>query len=194
MQITQFVVGTSMAASYLFISYTLPIPQAVRNLSAAIPVASSVAQSAAAAATASAAGGWVPELKKIALRAAGAAGIAETVANARQPLGTGVVSAAAEAASKNIQQQTGVEYRMVTCLDTTGQAFAVWLNVMYLLPLTYLFVQFFIRSYLYRKDPGGKRPAPMTAAEKAGMDALKGVSREMHRAVVQMGPERNGRA
>lgn len=187
MQIAQFVAGCSMAASYLFIHYTVPFP---RTVSAAMSAASSALQANAAAATASD-NGFVPEMKKLALRAAGAAGIAENVAN-EQPSATGVAAAAAtKAAAAGVPD---VDYRMVSCLDTSGQGIAVCLNVMYLLPLTYLFVQFFIRSYLYSKDPGAGRPAPMNAAEKAGIDALKGVSREMHKAVNDRGDEKNGRA
>jgi hypothetical protein len=36
----------------------------------------------------------------------------------------------------------------VPCFDTSAQAFAVWFNVIYLTPLTYLFARFFVRSYL----------------------------------------------
>ena len=78
---------------------------------------------------------------------------------------------------------------MSTCLDTSGQGFAVWLNVMYLLPLTYLFARFFVRSYLYRKEPSAQHQTPMHAAEKAGLDALRGVSREIQKSV-----EMNGEA
>jgi hypothetical protein len=44
------------------------------------------------------------------------------------------------------------QYRMETvpCIDTSGQMFAIWLNVLYLLPLTVLFIRFFIRSYITR--------------------------------------------
>ena len=189
MQIMQFVFGTSVAASYLFIYYSIPFPAAVEATpgmrhvtSTAIP---SDPETATTAPAASAAGQLILELKKIALRAVGAAGTAENVATGQQTLEAGAVSTAAG---------SGVEYRMHLSIDTSGQAFAIWLNVMYLLPLTYLFVRFFIRSYLYRKDPATKLPPPMLAAEKAGMDALKGVSREMHKTVTDMGDERNGKA
>ena len=88
--------------------------------------------------------------------------------------------------------ETDLEYRMISCIDTSGQSFAVLLNVMYLFPLTWLFVQFFIRSYVSRKEPGKALPAPMHAAEKAGVDAFKGISREMHKTVKDMGDQRNG--
>lgn len=35
----------------------------------------------------------------------------------------------------------------VSCIDTSGQAFAIWLSVLYLTPLIGLFIQFFYRSY-----------------------------------------------
>lgn len=135
MQITQFVFGTTMAASYLFVHYTLPYT--VKDATSA---------------------GVLPWLKKV----------------------TG-----SEDSEKPIVPDT--ESRMTTCMDTTGQAFAIWLNVMYLLPLTYLFVRFFVRSYLSRKDPGTPQPTHMHAAEKAGMDALMRVSREIQKSVEMNG-------
>jgi hypothetical protein len=142
MQITQFVFGSAMAASYLFVMYTLPSEKAPLT---AEPAASE---------------GLMPWLKQFA--------------------GAGAESRETGAGSGN---------QMVTCMDTTGQAFAIWLNVLYLLPLTYLFARFFVRSYLYRKDSAAQRPTHMQeAAEKAGLDALKGVSREIQK-VVEMNAE-----
>ncbi|KAJ6160349.1 hypothetical protein N7470_003745 [Penicillium chermesinum] len=163
MQITQFIFGTNMAAAYLFVEYTVPYPvgsPALRHLSHAIPAANPASAPSADA-------GVVPWLKKLAFRAAGADGIAGNVGGAVP------------------SPPTGYTQEMVPCVDTTGQAFAIWLNVSYLLPLTYLFVRFFVRSYLKRKDPGVKQSTHMEAAEKAGMDALKGVSREIQRAAIQ---------
>lgn len=154
-----------MAAAYLFVEYTLPYPvgsAALRNLSHAIPATFGAASSAAATDS-----GMVPWLKKLAFRAAGADGVAENVGGAVPT------------------PQSGYTQQMVTCMDTTGQAFAIWLNVSYLLPLTYLFMRFFVRSYLKRKDTGVKQPTHMEAAEKAGLEALKGLSREIQRAAIQ---------
>ncbi|KAJ9269977.1 hypothetical protein DTO212C5_3947 [Paecilomyces variotii] len=189
MQITQFVIGTAMAAIHLFISYDIPVtvPTVLspRHKATAVAAASSAAESGIAAATA-AAGSLGPWLKKLAFRAAGAEGIAENVLNAQgQHFGVDAVHAA-KLAEARTAAQNGLEYRTIDCIDTSGQAFAVWLNVMYLLPLTYLFARFFVRSYLQRKDPSAKQPTHMQTAEKAGMDALKGVSREIHRAVFEM--------
>jgi len=135
-----------MAASYLFVDYTLPFWDAPES-------------GAGAGAGAGASGSW---LKKLGL-----------ASGQQQPIGLPTVGA----------KLPGVDYRMVPCLDTTGQTFAVSLNVSYLLPLTYLFVRFFVRSYLYRKEPSVPQPTHMHAAEKAGLDALKGVSREIQKAV-----------
>lgn len=127
----------------------------------------------------------VPWLKKLALRAAGAEGIAENVLDAQgQRFGVDAVQAS-QMAQSSVPENV-LQYHTVQCIDTTGQAFAVWLNVMYLLPLTYLFVRFFVRSYLHRKTPTVEHPTHMHIAEKAGLDALKGVSREIQRAVIEM--------
>ncbi|KAL2798850.1 GNS1/SUR4 family-domain-containing protein [Aspergillus keveii] len=160
MQITQFIIGSSMAAAYLFINYTLPPVRSIPTTPAA-----------AAAATAAAATGlsW---LKQVAFRAAGAEGIAENVGHVGDtPLG----------APREVVRPGP----MVTCVDTSGQGFAIWLNVAYLLPLTYLFARFFVRSYLYRKEPS--QATHIHAAEKAGLDALKGVSREIQKAAEMSG-------
>ncbi|KAJ5241567.1 uncharacterized protein N7469_003158 [Penicillium citrinum] len=158
MQITQFVFGTNMAAAYLFVHYTIPYPAGSAALG-------HLAKASPAAAAAAVEDGVLPWLKKFAFRAAGAEGIAENVG--------GAVAA----------PQSGYIQQMVTCMDTTGQAFAIWLNVSYLLPLTYLFARFFVRSYLNRKP--SKQPTHMEAAEKAGMDALKSLSREIKKAAIE---------
>ncbi|OBT65803.1 hypothetical protein VE03_03319 [Pseudogymnoascus sp. 23342-1-I1] len=68
------------------------------------------------------------------------------------------------------------KYETVSCINTSGQTFAVWLNVFYLGPLMYLFMRFFYRSYIRRAAPrvaGGK----VAAAAGAVVDAGKGVKR-----------------
>ncbi|KAL4981789.1 GNS1/SUR4 family-domain-containing protein [Aspergillus falconensis] len=157
MQITQFVIGSAMAASYLFIHYTLPPVRFVPTTSAAAGVAAATGLS------------WV---KQVAFRAAGAEGIAENVGHA-----------GADSGAPREVVQPGP---MVTCMDTSGQGFAIYLNVAYLLPLTYLFARFFVRSYLYRKEPG-PQATHIQAAEKAGLDALKGVTREIQKAAEMSG-------
>lgn len=186
MQITQFVIGTFMAASHLFVSYDIPamIPYEVVNerYASSIPSLSSIAGSVTAAATA----GLIPWVKKLALRAAGAEGIAENVVNDNGLL-FGSDSLQVARAAKESQGTRYVQgYRTVNCMDNSGQAFAVWLNVMYLLPLTYLFARFFVRSYLRRAESRPKDQPRSQVIEKSSMDALKGVSKEISNAIMEM--------
>ncbi|EHK15446.1 uncharacterized protein TRIVIDRAFT_164623 [Trichoderma virens Gv29-8] len=74
------------------------------------------------------------------------------------------------------------------CTLTTGETFAIWINVVYLAPLTYLFISFFIASYVKRSSAaqklGGKAARGMgdevTLAEKAGWEAARNVEREVY--------------
>lgn len=187
MQIMQFIGGTFMTVSYMFISYSVPLSASrslsLEDLSKAMPAAvASAAESGIAAATASA--GVVPWLKKLAFRAAGAEGIAENVLNAQ-----GQQFGADTARYSQIKQEIirAAQFETVSCVNNDGQAFAILLNVMYLLPLTYLFARFFVRSYLRRIEPAEKQK-PSTQihqVEQAGLDALKGVSREIRRAAME---------
>jgi hypothetical protein len=188
MQIMQFIGGTFMTVSYMFISYSIPLSASrslsLEDLTKAMPAAvASAAESGIAAATASA--GVVPWLKKLAFRAAGAEGIAENVLNAQ-----GQHFGADAARYSQIKQEiiNAAQFETVDCVDNNGQAFAILLNVMYLLPLTYLFARFFVRSYLRRIEPAadGQKPSnQMHQVEQAGLDALKGVSREIRRAAME---------
>lgn len=138
LQIVQFVFGASYAVAHLFIAYSIPlsIPYLfTHNLSSAIPAAASSVSSAVASATVTASlGNW---LKKVALRAAGEEGLAENVRNRQgETFGLDAVHAAeVEKAQEEIRYK--VEYRTVNCLDTSGEAFAIFLNALYLAPLTY---------------------------------------------------------
>lgn len=187
MQIIQFIIGSSLAAVHLFIYYSAPVT--VPHNIALGPLAtatSKIASVAAATASTTASAGVGPWLKKLALRAAGAEGVAENVVNSNGSLfGADGVHATDATLGKREVRYT-IEPRTFTCMDTTGQAFAVWLNVLYLLPLTFLFARFFVRSYLRRSDPSGKQPTHSHTSEKAGMDALKGVTREITNAVIEM--------
>ena len=77
-------------------------------------------------------------------------------------------------------------YDSIPCITSKGETFAIWLNVMYLAPLTYLFVSFFISSYLRRSAQAGKRKedqpmcSSVVVAEKAGWDAATNVGREVY--------------
>ena len=68
-------------------------------------------------------------------------------------------------------------YETVSCINTSGQTLAVWLNVFYLGPLMYLFMRFFYRSYIRRATPRVGAKGKLVAAEGAFVDAAKGVKR-----------------
>lgn len=83
------------------------------------------------------------------------------------------------------------------CILTTGETWAIWMNVLYLAPLTYLFVSFFITSYLKRTKSAIKATGKsarrlsnnVAVAEKAGWDAARSVEREVYGAEKMMGSD-----
>lgn len=83
-----------------------------------------------------------------------------------------------EAAYSSAQPQFRTEYQTIPCIDTSGQTFALWLNAMYLAPLTVLFCRFFVRSYT-RMASGSARKVG-----RAGEDAVKGVVRKANGAAM----------
>jgi hypothetical protein len=107
-----------------------------------------------------------PSSKRLLLHAAGEEGLASNVAGL-PPFHF----------SHSANSAYHTEYQIIPCIDTSGQTFGIWLNVFYLTPLTALFVHFFVKSYLRRLSSKGEA----TRVEKAGMDALKGVEKEMVR-------------
>lgn len=179
MQIIQFLVGATYAALHSFVFYTVPVQvvDTAASLEAAASAASSIVSSAVATATAA---GFGDVLKKLLFRAAGEDGLAGNVVPQKS---VGQVKATSQASGSNtVTYHT--EYQTVPCIDTSGQTFAIWFNVLYLAPLTVLFVRFFIRSYLRRttkaSSKGAKHQSKHVAAEKAGNDALKGIEREVY--------------
>ncbi|KAL9121343.1 MAG: hypothetical protein Q9187_002095 [Circinaria calcarea] len=137
LQIVQFVVGASYAAAHLFVAYSIPVNTPylfTYNISRVIPAVTSSISSAVVSATASA--GLGPILKKIALRAAGEEGLAENVRNKEGELFGAEAVKVPEAEEARQETRYRLEYPVVNCLDTSGQAFAIWLNVLYLAPLT----------------------------------------------------------
>ena len=147
MQIVQIVFGVSYAAAHLFIAYSIPVSTPylfVHNLTSAIPTAASAVSSTVVSATASVhVGEW---LKKLALRAAGEEGLAENVANSQgETFGIDAVHAAqVEKAQEETRYRT--DYHTVNCLNTSGQVFAILINVIYLAPLTWVCYQYFLVS------------------------------------------------
>ena len=53
-------------------------------------------------------------------------------------MGVFLMDFAAERYVENAREETRYrnDYQHVNCISTSGQAFAIWLNLMYLLPLT----------------------------------------------------------
>ena len=139
LQIGQFVVGTAYAMAHFFIAYTVPVrtPYTVtRKIVSAVTstVTDIPASEGTAAAAASTIGKFGGLLKKIALRAAGEEGLAE---NVRDEHGE-VFGREAEHLVETLRAETKYKdtWKRVSCLDSSGQTFAVLLNVVYLLPLT----------------------------------------------------------
>ncbi|OAQ99193.1 hypothetical protein LLEC1_06525 [Akanthomyces lecanii] len=148
MQITQFLVGASLAMCHSFVYYFAP---------------------AAASTTTS--------------------DSAASVASVRALLfGSG-----ADAHRIKTVVDQDVSYVSQPCIVSSGETFAIWLNVVYLAPLTYLFVSFFIASYVKRSNAANKFAGKGAAArrlsnvnvdvalaEKAGWDAARGLEREVY--------------
>ncbi|KAL3424778.1 gns1 sur4 family protein [Phlyctema vagabunda] len=172
MQIIQFLVGASYAALHSFVSYRIPVQVPTGVVEAATSAVSSVAAVASSAGVGSL-------VKKFLFRAAGEEGLAENVEGV-YPADQVAHHGAVHEEISHAQQYRTV-YQTVPCIDTSGQTFAIWLNVFYLTPLTWLFVRFFIRSYIRRTGHGGKGATGTKpeAVNGAGKDALKGVERRI---------------
>lgn len=170
MQITQFVVGASFAMVHSFITYIAPITSthvvaedAPATKSAPIDYIIPTAISA------------LDSLKSLIFGS-------DKVAN-----GAAAAAAAAPSAQK-LTTVTSTSQLAQPCIVTSGETFAIWLNVLYLAPLTYLFVSFFIASYVKRSTAAqklnGKTARDMgdevTLAEKAGWEAARNVEREVY--------------
>jgi hypothetical protein len=168
MQIIQFLVGVSYAAIHSFVSYSIPVQVPV--LEEVVSLAVSATSSAAVAASTA---GIADLVKKYLFRAVGGEGVAENVSGAIAPE---MIEQIRSVGADGIAYRT--EYQTIPCIDTSGQTFAIWLNVIYLAPLTALFVRFFVKSYIRRTSK--KSGLQHGAAEKAGVDAVKGVGRELN--------------
>lgn len=188
LQIAQIVFGGTYAFAHLFIAYDIPIEKQylyVHNLSTALPSTVSTISSAVSSAFASAIataglGSW---LKKVALRAAGEEGLAENVRNYQgETFGIDAIHAAQmEKAQQEIRYKW--ETQTVHCLDTSGEAFAIFLNLIYLAPLAGLFIRYFTRSYLNRAKSEPPKPSPQENIMESSKDAVKDVEREIREAM-----------
>jgi hypothetical protein len=187
---------------HLFISYSVPVSVAYKVAEKVAPKVSSTvssASSAVASATESVAealptatGPALAFLRKLIYRAAGDEGLAENIPVPGQPLPVRQQQhvIANEPVHKNpvhnffhhheTVERTfyRTEYQNVPCIDTSGQAFAVYVNLIYLAPLTILFMRFFYKSYFGRSTPTTKRNKVRTISDAAG-DAARSTEREL---------------
>ncbi|CAJ2506156.1 Uu.00g002860.m01.CDS01 [Anthostomella pinea] len=188
LQISQFIIGGSSAMVHSFISYLIPVQSKVSTADAAA-AASSIASAAHSSATAT---GFLDGLKHTFFGAAEAAGA-----------GVVVSASGADPAQPDVSYVT--RYQKIDCVTTSGETFAIWLNVFYLAPLTYLFASFFVTSYMRRskaevvraKSGSKRRQSELALAEKASWDAAKGVEREVYGAsngdvIIEDSDESNG--
>jgi hypothetical protein len=172
MQITQFLVGASYAMSHSFVSYTVPVVSTtVVTRKVASPVSSAIA-------IATAVPSLLNNLKNMLF------GADATATPSPSPVNEHIITTT----------ETTYSTRMIPCIPTSGQTFAIWLNVLYLAPLTYLFMAFFVSSYLRRSSAeqarakkaaavattSGEQLSNVTLAEKAGWDAARSVEREVY--------------
>ncbi|KAK6387493.1 hypothetical protein LTS17_000762 [Exophiala oligosperma] len=193
LQITQFVVGATYAFSHLFIAYQAPVSVAytyfpgevASKIVYSIPSDLSATASSAMATVSAGLGAW---MKKAALRAAGYEGLAQNVLNEQgRPFGLDAVNAVEDLVARE-ETRFRDELQWTHCLDTSGQVFAILLNCMYLAPLTWLFAQFFVTSYLKRQERRRSSSASDIAmrARQSLQDASKGVARRLSEAVEEM--------
>lgn len=164
-----------------FVSYTVPVATTVVKTTAPAPATSSAGNPAPTDAADSPA--FLDSLKQLVL------GVASKVTNAAA---TKVISDEASTGEANAVPQftttteTVYEEKIVPCIQTTGQTFAIWLNVLYLAPLTYLFVKFFITSYLRRTGAESSRKSKgvpesqVNVAEEAGWEAARNLEAEVY--------------
>ena len=122
-------------------------------------------------------------LKKLALRAAGEEGLAENVRNQRgETFGIDAVHAA-----QVEKAQEEIRYKLVTrrvhCLDTSGQVFAILLNALYLAPLAYLFIEFFVKNYLSRTKPEAQQSSTQENVKRSANEAVEAIEKRVKEAL-----------
>ena len=196
-QISQFLIGVYFALAHLFVAYKIPVtvPATIASAASAAPsVVSSAAHHAAsagskllssqslssiAAAVTADSYAW---LKKLALKAANFEGPAEHIwAGSAEKYGAGLLPKITTETTRYVTQ-----YQTVRCIDTNAQAFAIWLNVVYLAPLTFLFGRFFLKAYIWGQPPKAAKGAKTqqnghATVSKAAVDAARKTSQEFER-------------
>jgi hypothetical protein len=133
LQISQFIIGITFAALHLFVTYSVPVQVPYTLANAATSAVSNAASSVSSAASAATSIGIAAWLKKAAFRAAGEEGLAENVRNEKGDLFGPDARAPALNRGETLFR---TQYETISCIDTSGQAFAIWLNLAYLAPLT----------------------------------------------------------
>jgi uncharacterized protein YjbJ (UPF0337 family) len=194
MQIVQLIWGSLYAGAHLFLQYDMPvstsytittfIKSAVSSASSLVSVATSTISEIIETPTPT--GDMVALAKKLLLRAVGEEGIAERVTNRYGQ----ALAPAIQAKIEEIQEQLVPHHETkwntgltkVDCLDTSGEAFAIWLNLLYLTPLTFLFLRFFIKAYTNR----GKAGKPSEVPKKV-VDSSKEAGRKTKNAIEDAG-------
>lgn len=170
MQITQFVIGATFAMVHSFITYIAPITS-THVVAEDVP------------ATKSAPIGYIIPTAVSALDS-----LKNLIFGSDNVAHKAAAAAAAAPSAQKLTTVTQTSQLAQPCIITSGETFAVWLNVLYLAPLTYLFVSFFIASYVKRSTAAqklnGKTARDMgdevTLAEKAGWEAARNVEREVY--------------
>lgn len=189
LQIAQFVFGATYAAAHLFVEYDIPIATPYQVVSTIQRAASSVSSAAASATSAvsHAIESPIPSatlgalLKKLLLRAAGEEGVAERVHDERGELTTPNIEEKIERFNEQtFETRWRTNWTRVKCIDTTGEAFAIYLNLLYLFPLTVLFARFFIRAYTQRGKPrtASQAAKQTTSSAKEGGKRTKSIFEE----------------
>lgn len=191
LQITQFLVGASYAMIHSFVSYSIPVTTTIVQ-DATAPASTSVDADSTEPASGPA---FLESLKQIVLGA-----VSKVTTSVAGQVSSAEANAEPEQ-STTTTQETVYTQEVVPCIITTGQTFAIWLNVLYLAPLTYLFVKFFITSYLRRSSAGsaqgkgkGSRESQVAVAEKAGWDAAQSIQQEVYGEGSSSNSQANGQA
>ncbi|KAG6197181.1 hypothetical protein E4U47_000876 [Claviceps purpurea] len=180
MQITQFIVGASYAILHSFVTYVAPV-----TVTRVATEADDLPVGAAADAINPAAAGVLDLLKNFIFGGAAASASESVVASGRAVPKSSLI--------------TETIYVAQPCITTANETFAIWLNVLYLAPLTYLFVSFFIASYVKRSSANSKsnakpnrRLSNVALAEKAGWDAARGLEKEVYGGEAMVNGQANG--
>jgi len=188
LQIAQFLWGSTYAAAHLFIKYDIPVSTPYQVAAIVKAAASSVSSAATEASSTvskiiespAATGTMVALVKKLLLRAVGEEGIAERVTANDGSAGHHMLPPKVEQQIDDFNHRTQPQFETkwrseltkVNCIDTSGEAFAIYLNLLYLAPLTFLFARFFIKAYTGR---GRARTASQAAkqAKQSGNVAIE---------------------